>query len=101
MGFKDRMTLFKYVCIQFVFFSVIILANFYLDGWISHPFTYVDLLAIILGFVAFTLILPLYVKVIKQLQPIHLVSKSFIVLFVFMLAVTMIGFFTGQLIFYD
>lgn len=95
------MNLVRYFSIQFVFISIIIFANFYLDGLISQPFTYIDLLAILIAAALFTLILLLYLRVMRKLQPIRLFSKALIIVFVFILAFTTIGFFTGQMLFVE
>jgi peptidoglycan/LPS O-acetylase OafA/YrhL len=91
------MNLIKYFGIQFVLFGVIILTNFYLDSYISKPFTYVDLIAIIIGASIIILSLNLYNKLKKRLKPIRLFEKILISVLAIIIATIFIGVLTGEM----
>ena len=87
----------KYFGIQFVLFGVIILTNFYLDSYISKPFTYTDLIAIIIGVAIIILSLNLYNKLKKRLKPIRLFNKILISVLAIIIATIFIGVLTGEM----
>lgn len=72
-----NMNLLKYFGLQFILFSVLILTNFYLDGYISKPFTRTDLIAIVIGVAILILCLSLYTQLKKRLKPIRVFNKIF------------------------
>jgi cell division protein FtsX len=91
------MNLIKYLGIQFVLFGVIILTNFYLDSYIRKPFTYTDLIAIIIGVTIIILSLNLYNRLKKRLKPIRLFNKIIISLLAIIIATIFIGVLTGEM----
>jgi hypothetical protein len=91
------MNLIKYFGIQFILFGVIILTNFYLDIYISKPFTNTDLIAIIIGVAILILSLNLYNKLKKRLKPIHLFNKILLSVLAIFIATICIGVLTGEM----
>jgi hypothetical protein len=91
------MNLIKYFVIQFVLFGVIILTNFYLDRYISKPFTYTDLIAIIAGIAIIILSLNLYFRLKKHIKPIRLFNKILISLLAIIIATIFTGVLTGEM----
>ena len=91
------MNLIKYFGIQFVLFGVIILTNFYLDSYISKPFTYTDLIAIVIGVAIIILSLNLYNKLKKRLRSIRLFNKVLISVLAIIIATIFIGVVTGEM----
>ena len=64
------MNLVKFFSIQCLLFGGVLLTNFYLDSYISKPFTYTDFIAIIIGLAIIVPIFILYVKLDKRLKPV-------------------------------
>lgn len=69
------MNLVKYFSIQCALIGVIILTNFYLGSYIGKPFTYTDLMAILIEFTILILALTLFDKLKKHLKTIPVFSK--------------------------
>ena len=93
----ENMNLIKYLGIQFVLFGVIILTNFYLDSYISKPFTYTDLIAIVIGVAIIILSLNLYNKLKKRLRSIRLFNEILISVLAIIIATIFIGVVTGEM----
>lgn len=80
------MNLIKYLYIQCLLFTVIILINFYIGSYILAPFTYIDFIAIIIGVALLIPLVSLYGKLIKRLKPIFLLNKILLTLLAFVIA---------------
>jgi cell division protein FtsX len=74
-----------------------ILTNFYLDSYISKPFTYTDLIAIIIGVAILILSFNLYNKFRKHLKPIRLFNKILLSALAIIIAIIIIGVLTGEM----
>ena len=89
------MNLVKFFGLHFLLFGVIILTNFYLDSYISKPFTYTDFIAIMIGL---SIIIPVFIlseKLEKRLKPIStFIGISLIILAMFFASI-FIAFITG------
>jgi len=88
------MNLIKYFVLQLMLCSVIFLTGFYLDSYISKPFTIIDLIAIIIGVVIIYIVLTLYNKAKKGLKPVRY-GILFTILAI-LIAVIIIGVLTGE-----
>jgi len=86
----------KYFGIQFILFTVIILTGFYSDSYISKPFTYTDLIAIIIHFAILIVVLNGYFKLKERLMPIHLFNRVLLSLLAFVITIIFIGILTGE-----
>jgi hypothetical protein len=93
------LNLIKYFAIQFVLSSVIILFGFFKDIYISKPFTYVDLLAIIIAIPILILAIKLNSKFKKGLSPIRLINKVILSILAIIIATVFIGVLTGEMTF--
>ncbi|OCA88645.1 hypothetical protein A8L44_17285 [Bacillus sp. FJAT-27986] len=91
------MNLIKYLGIQCLLIGMIILTNFYLDSYISKPFTYTDLLAIIIGISILILTLHLSDKLKKRLKSISLFYKISLSILAIFIAIIYIGLITGEI----
>lgn len=90
-----KMNLIKYLVIQCLLIGMIILTNFYLDSYISKPFTYTDLLAIIIGISILILTLHLSNKLKKRLKSIPLFNKLAFSVLAFFIVIIFTGIITG------
>ena len=88
------MNLIKYLGIQCLLIGMIILTNFYLDSYISKPFTYTDLLAIIIGISILIPIFYLSDKLKKRLKYIPLFNKIALSILAFFIAIIFTGIIT-------
>ena len=64
------MNLVKFFGLQCLLFGIVLLTNFYLDSYISKPFTFTDFIAIIIGL---SIVIPVFIlngKLEKRLKPI-------------------------------
>ena len=86
----------KYFGIQFILFTVIILTGFYSDSYISKPFTYTDLIAIIIHFAILIVVLNGYFKLKERLMPIHLFNRVLLSLLAFVFTIIFIETLTGE-----
>ena len=93
------MNLIKYLGIQCLLIGMIILINFYLDSYISKPFTYTDLLAIIIGISILIPIFYLSDKLKKRLKYIPFFNKIALSILAFFIAIIFIGIITGEVTF--
>ncbi|MFS0864851.1 hypothetical protein [Fredinandcohnia sp. 179-A 10B2 NHS] len=91
------MNVIKYFSIQFVLCCVIIFANFYLDQYISKPFSYTDLLAIITGIAIIIICFNLYIRFQKHIKPFRKYGKVLISLLAIIVAIIFIGVLTGEM----
>jgi hypothetical protein len=90
------MNLIKYLGIQLILFSVIILASFYLDPYINKPFTSTDLIAIIIG-IAILVVVFNFNKLKKGLKPIRTFNKILLSVIAIVIAIIVIGVLTGEM----
>jgi hypothetical protein len=88
------MNLIKYLGIQCLLIGMIILTNFYLDSYISKPFTYTDLLAIIIGISILIPIFYLSDKLKKRLKSISLFNKISLSILAFFIVIIFTGIIT-------
>ena len=88
------MNLIKYLGIQCLLIGMIILINFYLDSYISKPFTYTDLLAIIIGISILIPIFYLSDKLKKRLKSISLFNKISLSILAFFIVIIFTGIIT-------
>jgi hypothetical protein len=89
----------KYFIIQIVLFCVIILIGFFSDKYISKPFSYVDILAIITMVPIFILVLNLGSKLKNRLKPIHILNKILLSISGIIIATVFTGVLTGEMTF--
>ena len=85
------MNLVKFFGLHCLLFCVFILTNFYLDSYISKPFTYTDFIAIMIGL---SIIIPVFIlseKLEKRLKPI----STFIGISLILLAMFFASIFTA------
>lgn len=90
------MNFIKYFFIQLIIFSVIILANFYLDSYINKPFTSTDLIAIIIG-IAILVVVFNFNKLKRGLKPIRTFYKVLLSVIAIVIAIIVIGVLTGEM----
>ncbi|MCT2536428.1 hypothetical protein NC661_03785 [Aquibacillus koreensis] len=90
------MNLIKYLGVQLILFSVIILASFYLDPYINKPFTSTDLIAIIIGITILVVVFN-FNKLKKGLKPIPTYNKILLSVIAFVIAIIVIGVLTGEM----
>ena len=91
------MNLIKYLGIQCLLIGLIFMTNFYLDHYIGKPFTYTDLLAIIIEISILILILNLSDRLKSRLKPISLFTKISISILAVFIAIIYIGLITGEI----
>jgi hypothetical protein len=91
------LNLIKYFGIQFILFFVIILTGFYSDSFISKPFTYTDLIAIIIEVPILIVVLNLNDKLKKRLIPIRLFNRILLSVLAIFIATIIIGVLTGEM----
>lgn len=65
------MHLIKYFVLQFIFCVVVFLTASYLDSYISRPFTFIDLILLVIGLVIYYIVFKLYNKAKKSLKPVR------------------------------
>ncbi len=94
-GERQRMNLVKHLGIKCMMFVVLLLTQFYTDSYISRPFTYVDLIAIlIVGCIVIPTFI-LYEKITERLKPITLAKDLFLLILAFFMAIIFTGLITG------
>ena len=87
----------KYFCIQCTSIAVVLLTVFYSDSYISKPFTFIDLIAIPIAITMIILVVTLYNKFKKSLEPILLSNKILLSVVAIFTAIIFVGFVTGEL----
>ncbi|KKI88442.1 hypothetical protein WQ54_31455 [Bacillus sp. SA1-12] len=90
------MNLIKYFVIQFILITVIILTGFYSDSYISKPYTYTDLIAIIIYIAILIIVLNGNFKLKEHLMPIHLFNRVLLTLLAFVITIIFTGILTGE-----
>ena len=96
-GERQRMNLVKHLGIKCMLLVVILLTQFYTDSYISRPFTYVDLIAII---IVGCIVIPafiLYEKITERLKTISLAKNLFLAVLAFFIAIIFTGLITGEM----
>lgn len=88
------MNFIKYFLLRLMLCSVIFLTGFYLDSYISKPFTIIDLISIIIGVVIIYIVLTLYNKAKKGLEPVR--YGILFTLLAILIAAIIIGVLTGE-----
>jgi predicted PurR-regulated permease PerM len=91
------LNLIKYFANQFILFIVIILTGFYSDSYIRKPFTYTDLIAIIIEVSILIVVLNLHEKIKRRLIPIHLIFRILLSVLAIFIATIIIGILTGEM----
>lgn len=89
----------KYFFLQFVLFCIIILSGFFLDKYISKPFTYVDLLAIVITFPILMFFLKLSGKLKNRLTSMRSFNKILLSILAIIIATVFTGVLTGEMMF--
>jgi hypothetical protein len=69
------MQYFKFLFYEFILFSLIVIVNYYLDGYLNPPFTKVDLIASIISLSIFVVFFVLLGKLYKRFYTISLRNK--------------------------
>lgn len=87
----------KYFGIHFLLFCVIILTGFYSRNYIRKPFSYTDLIAIIIEFSLVIVALNLYKRLKKRLPAIHVINKIFLTVLAIFIATFFTGILTGEM----
>lgn len=91
------MNLVKHLGIKCILIMVILLTNFYVDSYISKPFTYTDLIAIISVIPILILDFIFYDKLKKRLKPISLSKEISLLVLALFIALILTGILTGEL----
>lgn len=91
------MNLVKHLGIKCILIMVILLTNFYVDSYISKPFTYTDLIAIISVIPILILDFIFYDKLKKRLKPISLSKEISLLVLALFIAIILTGILTGEL----
>lgn len=91
------MNYFRFFIYQFILFSAVIVSNFYLDQYISTPFTAIDLIAIVIGILIFVLVVYLITKFYKNSNSIRLRNKILLSIPAVILAILLIGLLTKEI----
>ena len=91
------MILIKYFSIQCTLFSIILLTNFYIGGYIGKPFTYTDLIAILIEITILILAFTLTDKLKRSLKPPKVLNKILLSLFAFIISFSFIGIIIGEI----
>ncbi|PQD95603.1 hypothetical protein CYL18_06825 [Pradoshia eiseniae] len=90
------MNLVKFFGLQFLLFGVVLLTNFYLDSYISKPFTFTDFIAIIIGLLIIIPVFILYGKLDKRLKPIPIFIVILLIILAMVFASIFTAFMTGE-----
>lgn len=93
------MNLIKYFGLQFILFCAIILTDFYLDNYLGKPFTYVDLLVVIIGASIMFTAVSLNLKYKERLMPIRSFIKILLSVLAIIIATIFVGALTGEMFF--
>lgn len=91
---------FKFFCFQTILLSTLFVLNYYFDAFISHPFTQVDFIAILIFLLLILIAFKPIMKVYKYFNTIRLRTKLLISVFAFVLSIVIGGvvlaFLTGE-----
>lgn len=93
----QNMNLVKHLGIKCILIIVFLLTNFYLDSYLSMPFTYTDLIAIIIVIPILILDFIFYDKLKKRLKPISLSKDILLLVLAIFIAIIITGILTGEL----
>ncbi|PEJ56700.1 hypothetical protein CN692_16190 [Bacillus sp. AFS002410] len=88
------MNLIKYFVTQLMFCGVVFLTGYYLDSYISKPYTIIDLIALIIGLVIYYIIFTFYEKAKKGLKPVRF--EILFTVITILIAAIIIGVLTGE-----
>lgn len=94
------MNLVKHFGMKWILWIVLFLTNFYIGSYVSEPFTYVDVIAIIGSICIVILVFTFYDKLKKTLTPLSLMKSGFLMVVAFLAAFIFTGILTGELLFY-
>jgi hypothetical protein len=91
------MNLVKHLGIKCILIMVILLTNFYVDSYLSKPFTYTDLIAIIIVIPILIFSFTFYDKLKKRLKPMSSFKDISISVIAIFFAIIFTGILTGEL----
>ncbi|KAA0549804.1 hypothetical protein FZW96_00170 [Bacillus sp. BGMRC 2118] len=86
-----------YFVIQFSLFSVLVLANFYLDDYISKPFTLTDGIATVIA-IGIALAMVWFHGLKSRIKPLSRLSRIGLSIVAITLAILLIGLLTNQIV---
>jgi TRAP-type mannitol/chloroaromatic compound transport system permease large subunit len=81
-----KMHYFKFLFYEFILFSLLVILNYYLDGYLIPPFTKVDLIAGIISLSIFAIFFTLLGKLYKRFYTILLRNKILLSIPTFIIA---------------
>ena len=90
------MNFLKYLALQCIIFSVILLTSFYSKGYIGKPFTFTDFIAIILVISIIIITFSVHDKLEERLAPISTPAYMSILVLAIMIASILTGLLTGE-----
>ena len=90
------MNFLKYLALQCIIFSVILLTSFYSKGYIGKPFTFTDFIAIILVISFIIILFKVHDKLEERLAPISVLAYISILVLAILIASMFTGFLTGE-----
>jgi hypothetical protein len=77
---------FKFLFYEFILFSLLVILNHYLDGYLNPPFTKVDLIASLISLLIYVVVFILLGKLYKQFYTISLRNKILLSIPTFIIA---------------
>jgi hypothetical protein len=86
------MTHFQFFASQFTLFSILFVFNIVMDDFISKPFTYVDVIAIVIGIPVIIIIFSLVSKTYKKFKSLKFRVKVILSIPAFVLSIMFVGF---------
>ncbi|GGP16061.1 hypothetical protein GCM10011346_46530 [Oceanobacillus neutriphilus] len=87
----SKMNYVKFLICEIILFGLLIIVNYFFDGYIQHPFTEVDLIAIIIFFPIIGFILFSFTKLFKKFHTIPFRNKIILSIPAFIVIVIAIG----------
>ncbi len=76
----------KFLFYEFILFSLLVILNYYLDGYLNPPFTEVDLVVTIISISIFVVFFTLLARLYKQFYTISLRKKILLSIPTFLIA---------------
>ncbi|KEZ50762.1 hypothetical protein [Metabacillus indicus] len=76
----------KFLSYEFILFSLLVIVNYYFDGYLNPPFTEVDLVATIISLSIFVVFFTLLARLYKQFYTISLRKKILLSIPTFLIA---------------
>lgn len=81
----------KFFVFEFILFALLVIVNYFFDGYLKHPFTKVDLIAIIIFLPVLGCLLFMLTKLFKKFDDITVKNKIILSIPAFIITVFFLG----------